>query len=86
MLGKKIKIFQYICLYFLMTGITALIALAWNNVFVDVLRKYFPDKNQTIYGLIIYAICLTMIGSFALLFVFGTENVQRFVLQDLVTV
>jgi len=78
---KDIKLFRIILIYFCITGVSALIAVAWNNVFLALLKKYFPDNTQSLLGSTIYALSLTIIGALLLLIVFGTGNVQHYLVN-----
>jgi hypothetical protein len=47
--------------YFIIGGITLVIALSWNTAFSNLIQKLFPNKSTNIIGHFLHAIILTLI-------------------------
>ena len=62
---QNIKIFKKASIYFIIGGVSLIVALAWNNAFSNLIQKIFPNKSSNIIGYFLYAILLTL--SFVLL-------------------
>jgi len=60
-LDENIKIFKRTMIYFIIGGITLVIALSWNTAFSNLIQKIFPNKSTNVIGHFLHAIILTLI-------------------------
>ena len=60
-LEQNIKLFKKASVYFIIGGVSLIVALSWSNAFSNLIQKLFPNKSTNIIGYFLYAIILTLV-------------------------
>ena len=68
--------------YFMMAGMTIVIALAWNTAINALIETYFPNKNTTVVGLFTYALTITLISIVIFVNFIGKDRFSEIVLKN----
>lgn len=68
--------------YFILAGMTIVIALAWNNAFDSLIETYFPNKNTTVIGLFTYALTITLLSMIVLVNLVGKDKFSEIVMKN----
>jgi uncharacterized BrkB/YihY/UPF0761 family membrane protein len=76
---KNIKLFKRASVYFIIGGVSLIVALSWNNAFSNLIQKIFPNKSTNIIGYFLYSIILTLVFILLSITLIDQDDLNNFI-------
>lgn len=57
---NSINLFKKASVYFLIGGLSFIVAMTWSNAFSNMIQQLFPNRSANVIGHFLYAIVLTI--------------------------